>query len=182
MNRKMRIALQLNKKMRSTAAFTLAETLVAILILLMVSTVLAAGIPAAKRAYEGVETASNAELLLSTTISTLRNELGMAEEVEVSGNVITYYNPSTGSKSKIYKDDDGVIWYSRYASTDMSKADGAPVRLINNSLSTKVGLEVTYGTAALSGDCIVFTDLQVKDGSTVMTSRPSVSIRMVSYR
>ena len=42
------------RKLRSNDAFTLAETLLAILILLMVSAIVAAGIPVAKNAYEKV--------------------------------------------------------------------------------------------------------------------------------
>ena len=60
---------RIRKKLHSSKAFTLAETLLAVLILLMVSTIVATGIPVARNAYEKVVLASNAEVLLSTTIS-----------------------------------------------------------------------------------------------------------------
>ena len=62
------------RKHHAIHGFTLAETLLAVLILLMVSSIVAAGIPSARRAYEKVVLASNAEVLLSTTITTLRHE------------------------------------------------------------------------------------------------------------
>ena len=56
------------KRKLHTQGFTLAETLLAVLILLLVGVIMTTGIPAAKNAYEKVVVASNAEVLLSTTI------------------------------------------------------------------------------------------------------------------
>ena len=66
------------KKIRDAHGFTLAETLLAVLILLMVSGIVAAGIPVAKKAYEKVVLAADAQLLLSTTVAELRDEIGTA--------------------------------------------------------------------------------------------------------
>ena len=60
---------------RGRSGFTIAETLVAVLILLMVSSVVAAGIPAAKSAFEKVVVGANAEILLSTSVASLRDQL-----------------------------------------------------------------------------------------------------------
>ena len=54
------------RKLRSNKGFTLAETLLAVLILLLVSTIVATGIPAARNAYEKVVEASNAQAVLAT--------------------------------------------------------------------------------------------------------------------
>lgn len=61
--------------------FTLAETLIAVLILLMVTGIVAAGIPAASNALNRAVDASHAQLLLSTTMTSLRNELGSARSI-----------------------------------------------------------------------------------------------------
>ena len=87
----------------NSLAFTLAETLVAILIMLMVSSIMVAGIPAAKRAYDNVKIVSDAEVLLATTVSALRNEIGMATDLAISSDhtSVSYYNSTFGSMSKI---------------------------------------------------------------------------------
>ena len=59
----------LKRRLRSKKGFTLAEVFIALLIMLMVSAVVAAGIPAASKAYDKTVTAANAQTLLSTTLS-----------------------------------------------------------------------------------------------------------------
>ena len=54
----------LKNKIRSARGFTLAETRLAVIILLLAAAIVATGIPAARNAYEKVVLASNAEILL----------------------------------------------------------------------------------------------------------------------
>jgi len=175
---------QLKRKAKSRSAFTLAETLVAILIMLMVSSVVATGIPVARRAYESVEMAANSELLLSSTISTLRNELSLAKDIKIEGTdktSVSYLNPATGTMSRIYMDG-GKIMYKMNAAVDgISTGDTNPAtRLMSNALSTKVGIDVTFSNISKNGDCIVFNDVQVKSGDTMRTGRETVSIRIIT--
>ena len=102
-------------KKANRSGFSLVEALVAIMILLMVGIIVAAGYPVAQDAYNKVVLASNAEVLLSTAVSTLRNELGTAQDIEISfgdepgditgnlttGDTITYYNTTRGAGSRI---------------------------------------------------------------------------------
>ena len=76
------------RKLNNKKGFTIAEMLVAILILLMVSSIVATGIPVAREAYEKVVLTSNAEILMSTAISALRNELGTAKDIEADGKAV----------------------------------------------------------------------------------------------
>ncbi len=71
---------------RSRGGYTLAEVLMAILILMLATAIVAAGIPAAVRAYNNVVDAANAEVLLSTTMIALRDELGSAEGFVLDSN------------------------------------------------------------------------------------------------
>lgn len=174
------------KKLKSKRGFTLAETLLAVLILLMVSTILASGVPAAKNAYEKVVLASNAEVLLSTTVSALRNELGTAKDIERNGTTLTYYNEARGSTSKIYKyvgteDVSGVIMIQRYAKTGDIGVDSAAVRLISKTASTE-DLYVTYEGVAYANGIVTFTNLSVnrESGRTGLANRPFLSIRVIS--
>ena len=166
-----------------STGFTLAETLLAILILLMVSTIVATGIPAAKNAYEKVVLASNAEVLLSTTMSELRNELGTARDVDATNNVITYRNSYTGSESKLFKSSGGdepagTIMLQRYAGEGGSKA----LRLVSEKASD--GLYVLYGTVDYNSSTgiVTFHNLQVmrKSSANPLAEMDSFPIRVFS--
>ena len=58
--------------------FTLMEMLMVIVIILLLSMVVATGVPAALKAYETALNASNAQLMLSTATTRLREELSVA--------------------------------------------------------------------------------------------------------
>ena len=117
------------KKLENRSGFTLAEVLLAILIMLMVATIMTTGIPAAKNAYEKVIIASNAEVLMSTTISTLRNELSTAEKVELLDNkTIKYYSPSRTAYSRIF----------RGAAVSGKPEQGQEIKIIRYDLDTSM--------------------------------------------
>lgn len=169
---------KLKRKLKNRRGFTMAEMLLAILILLMVSAIVATGIPAAKNAYEKVVLASDAELLLSTAVNELRNELGTARDVDVDGTTITYINSRNGAESKISLSEsaDPVIQLKRDAD-----ADEDPVSLVYRAAST--GIYVTYGSVVPPADddpFIVFNNIQVKRGSLVLAEYDSFPIRILS--
>ena len=95
------------KQLKNQSGFTLAETLMAVLILLLVSTIVATGIPVARNAYEKVILGANAQAMLSNAITNLRDELGTAWEVKVEKDAsnndteISYFNANTGAKARI---------------------------------------------------------------------------------
>ena len=186
---------KIRRKLHTENGFTLAETLLAVLILLMVSTIVATGIPVARNAYEKVVLASNAEVLLSTTISTLRNELGTSTDVDIpggtavnnvkSGKAITYYNSARGSSSRIFMVDGGTdIQFQRYYSAEglLPNAVPDPGNLISDETATN-NLHVTFDTVAFDQDTgiITFSNLTVKRDSSVLASRDTLLIRVFSY-
>ena len=135
------------QKLNSQAAFTLAETLITVLILLMVSAVVAGGVPAAANAYAKAVDAANAHVLLSTTVDALRSELSTAWDVEnfksdeTGEQGITYYSSATGSQSKIYiSDSDGKIMLQEYVDLqaarkeETSSSTGASDSTVDNSI------------------------------------------------
>lgn len=93
------------RRLRSGSGFTLAETLLAVLILLLVSVIVSTGMPAAMNAYRKVVLSANAKTMLSTAITALHDEIGTAWKVENSTDrkSLTYFNASTGAKSRIAK-------------------------------------------------------------------------------
>ncbi len=114
---------QVIKKIKNQKGFSLAEMLLAILILLLVSVIVANGVPAAQSAYEKVVIGANAKVLLSTTISALRDELATATNVTVATDkkTITYYSADKGAASELYiVEENGipVIKLKEYSSAD----------------------------------------------------------------
>ena len=180
------------RKLKKCRGFTLAETLLAIMIRLMVSIIVATGIPAAREAYEKVILASNAEVLLSTTISTLQGELGTAQDIhtpDTTGNTaITYFNTARGNSSQIYVDDTKRIQFRRYYSEDdmVDPAFSEPTQLITQQTETS-GLYVSYDSAAYDEEkgVLTITNLAVyRDGDTArskpVTKRDTLLIRVIS--
>ena len=98
------------RKLKNGSGMSLAETLMAVLILLLVSSVIAVGIPAAANAYRNAVDAANAQALLSTTVNALRSEFSTAWGVKVidSENVI-YYSAKTGAKTKLSLDGEPTV-------------------------------------------------------------------------
>ena len=98
---------------RARRGFTLAETLVTVLILLLATAIVAAGLPAAVRAYHDVVDAANAELLLSTTMTALREELGSTEgfALEDDGKTLDWYKSAglQGRKARMTSDNTGIL-------------------------------------------------------------------------
>lgn len=179
-------------KIKNQAAFTLGEALVAVIILLLATSIVVAGIPAAIRAYDNVIVASNAEVLLSTTVSALRNELSTARDISASGTDISYYNQSTKTRSKIYiggaSSGPQDIMYQRYASTETSNDP----RLVSKEASDlNMELHVSYKSVTYSNGLVKFTGLAVtrKDGNATPASikKPNgesggeLTIRVISY-
>lgn len=161
-------------KLREKNAFTLAETLITVLILLMVSAVVAGGVPAAANAYRKAVDAANAYSLLSTTINALRDELSTAWNVSVSENTITYYSSDTGSQSTISVSGNDIIlqqyndWSNEYldSTSNVSKPDARP--LVTDAAKIKGKLSVTYSGVTFDEDAgiITFTGLGVSNNET----------------
>lgn len=180
-------------KLHTEKGFSLAEVLVAILILLMVSTIVATGIPVARNAYEKVVLASNAEVLLSTTMSTLRNELGTAQDVSTDGVSITYYNSSRRTTSEITREailEDGATDYSKQTIV-LCRYSGAfvqnstPERIATSSSATgKADIYVTYREVAYNDQTgiITFSGLSVNStsGTVGLATLDTLSIRVIS--
>lgn len=146
------------KKLTNKKGFTLAETLVATLIMLMVSAIMVAGIPSAKNAYDKIVLRSNAEVAMSTAISTLRSEMTLARNVNVEGNTVTYISGTYNTVSKISIDENtGELKYQRYYNG--SEGSGEP--LISRLASDELIIECTAITQPPDKGYIKFEGLGV---------------------
>ena len=183
----MRIKAVLKKKLNSKAGFSLTEMLATVIILLLVSVIVAAGIPVARDAYEKVVLASNAEVLLSSTITTLRNELGTAKDVEADSNTLIYYNLARGAASRISLKTGAKpeIMLERYYSKDELQNYGVAAAELMSPKTATGDLYVTYETVEYDEDkgVVKFTNLSVdrRSGATGLSKRDDLSIRVVAY-
>ena len=187
-------------KKRKRSGFTLAETLVAILILLMVSAIVAGAIPTAANVYTKTVDAANAQVLLSTVITVLRDELGTAVSVTVpgGGTAIDYVNGNDGYrriKLKVAASSDdedsegegsdelapGIWLYNGQVDLDSGAITYVNPRLIVSGKAVTNNLIMTFGSVAKDADGVItFTDLAVNrtDGAT-LAKRDTFRIRTV---
>lgn len=131
------------KKWKNRKGFTLSEVMIATLIILMVTAIVAQGIPLAQRAYVKVVDSANAQVLLSTTATVLRDELGTASMVETAASSVTYASGKTGVPKTLN------------ANTNIG-ASG--VGLVSNGLSEKQNMEITFDSVAVSGNVVTFSN------------------------
>ena len=182
------------KKKNNETGFTLAETLMAVLILLLVSSVIAAGIPAAANAYTKAIDAANAHALLSTTVNALRSELCNAWSVKLSDNdSVIYYKSSTGARTKLYlgtdpDDNKSTIMVQDYLRYDSDSEAQKPSEertrhaLVSDKAKT-ANLNVVYESISLSldKDILTFNNVEVqKKDKTPVVPAVSISIRLLN--
>ncbi len=201
---------QTTEKLNQQLGFSLAETLVAILILLMVSAVVAGGVPAASNAYSKAVDAANAQVLLSTAATALRDELGTAKKVNIStdgtdGKTVRYYSADNGNYSELSmgETDDRrpVILLTSYLGDTIgdpvsddsddsgdTTAFGAKTvqwELVSQAAITKK-LGLTYDDVSFSDGSdgnygiITFTDLKVLKNNNILAELDKLEIKVIS--
>lgn len=177
------------KKLKSRAGFTLAETLLAVTILLLVSVIVATGMPVAKNAYEKVMLSSNAETTLATAVAALRDELGTAWKAQArTGGGVSYISADTGMRTELYLDGNEIEVFE-YSDVNTKEAfitgttsvegDGKPARekgkvrqLVFQSDEDKVSKLTLKATGiTLKDDTVTISGLSVStnDGATLAT-------------
>lgn len=175
-------------KLYRNSGFTLAETLLAVLILLMVSTIVATGVPVAKNAYEKVVLGSNAQVLLSNAISALRYELGTARDISIDGTTVTYISADTGAQSRLSINGTEGIWLEEYYNVDLSDDKKPKRRLVSKAAGGTGGAEevkdniyVKYKSVERDRKIITFKDIEVfhNTDASVIASFPEYTIRVI---
>lgn len=149
----------------------MAETLMAVTILLLVSTIVATGIPVAKNAYEKVVLTANAQTLLSTAVNALRDEIGTAWDVRLddtagktgNGTFLTYNSADTGARTKLSVAEGVIVIEEKAAYNELGVA----------TLNKSRPLVSDSGKLQVS-----FTDIDLSaDGKTVTIKGLAVSVK-----
>ncbi len=174
--------LKILKKLKNRSGFTLFELLATMLILVMVAGVVAAGMPVASEAFVKAVDGANAQTLLSTAISALRDELNDATQVKIGATdgSVSYFNAGSGSQSKLYRGTDNIM-LQQYIGFESANSLAPARQLVTAEASTK-NLYVTYASVALKDGVVTFTDLAVynKTLSSNPVVKTDLSIRVAS--
>lgn len=91
----------MRKKINSEAGFSLVEMLAAVAVLILLGLMLNTGLQMALNSYRTVIAQSEAELLLSTAVDALADDLRYARDVNGSGTDFTYTSGTFGENTKL---------------------------------------------------------------------------------
>ncbi len=176
----------IKEKLRSSRGFTLAETLICVLILLMVCGIVGAAMPAASSAYTQVVDTANAQVLLSTAVTALRDEFGSATDITSSAEegvvTITYRSGKTGSWSKIVASDSEIRIFEFGkidANGSVSSYQPATGRLLVSSEAATVNLKLGFTSFSNVNGLITIGELKVMKDETELAGKESLLIRVI---
>lgn len=168
----------MRKKLNSESGLTLVEMLCAVIILILLGLLLNTGLQMAVRSYRDLTAQSEVELLLSTAVDALADDLRYARNVNGSGTTFTYDSDSYGENTGLGVDGKGQIvakngsGEKRILSTGAYGAGGA---------YKVAAMEITLGSA---GDEITFTialKVETSDGRiSAGTPDGGVSVRCLN--
>jgi Tfp pilus assembly protein PilV len=186
---------KIKHKLGKDRGMTVLETLISMFILMMVTVVVATGITTAANAYSKVLDSANAQILLSTAMTKLRDELETADNIKVdgkaidgmveeklSGKKITYTTNSYG-ESMIYLNQksghghinavrlwEHIIGEATDAAQDKAVKDNIN-RLLVSQKASNDNLYLTYSSITYTSDSkyITFNGLVVRKKDTDQT-------------
>lgn len=140
---------------QNRAGFSLSEVLMAVLILSLVSVLLVSGMVTVNNTYRRSVDKANAETLLSTTVTELRNEMAFASDVYKIGDTSFGYRNSKGVNYTVVSSADGILVNTMSSDgTVLSSrnlvSDAASTRLCNGFSGVSVNSDGTLTITTLS--------------------------------
>lgn len=128
---------------RARSGFTLVETLLALVILVVLTGIVAMGVPVAFDTYKKAVDGSNAQVLLTTTSTVLRDELGLSPQIAIQDGQI-YYVSGDGYWASLESTSEGIVKHV-YQGTEPGEGepDNSPVMLVSAAAQTD-SLRVVY--------------------------------------
>ena len=179
----------MRRKLLSRRGFTLAELMMTVLILVMVTAVVASGVPLAANAYSRVVDTANAQVLLSTAMTALRGALSTARNVSM-GNAdeagkclsVSYYSPDTGYTTLSCGYDAGagksLIMLEPYQNFDPASQEYTPAgagytRPLVSAKAITDTLQIRFTDIRYENGLFTISGLQVLRGDTVLAEAPA---------
>ena len=146
---------------RSSAGFTLVETLMALVILVILTGVVAMAITPAFKSYTSAVDASNAQILLSTTTAELRSELGLAQAQQPGSDGVLYYKTSEGYWASLESTDQGIEKHVYLGDEPgQNELEGSPTLLVSKAAQTD-SLRVRFSDISYGDGVFAVNGLQV---------------------
>ena len=173
------------KKLKSNSGFTLAETIIAVGLVLIVSGMLVTGLPRAMTAYQNIVDSADAHTLISTTMIELRDKLVFARNLEIqSDNKTIHFIGNDGREYSLDHTDNGLQL------TDMSPLEVGRVTSIKDSTRLLVSNSASSGkliakydtvTYDQAGKYLSFINLQVcrKSEDKCMVTVPKFDVKVI---
>lgn len=161
----------MRKKLNSESGLTLVEMLAAVVILILLGLLLNTGLQMAMSTYRAIVAQSEVELLLSTAVDAITDELRYARDVSVSGTDFTYTSDSFGEKASFgLKDGQITVKDKRLLSTGAYGLNGAYV-------VTEENMSIKYNEPNFTIELTVAT----KDGAiSAQTPDGGVTVRCLN--
>ncbi len=165
----------MRKRCKDRKGFTIGEMMMAVMILVIITGLVAGGLPLAGRVYKQVVDSANAQLLLGSTMTLLRDELetatGVPRAEDRKNNEIQYTSTSTGYTTIFWtteKADDGIC-IAPY------QTDGYAGTTYNRPLVSRAGanrnLHTEFTSWSYADGVFTITGLVVKRGDTVLAGK-----------
>ncbi len=165
------------KKLKSNSGLTLAEMLVVVLLLGIVVGFIAGGIPTVLRLFNRITDNGDAQVLLSTTTTCLRDELTTAKDISTEGTKINYTN-QYGDNCYISLDTNNTslsgegIYLNYVGGSSYS-------RLLVSREAASRSLHTSYTSVSYSSGIITFTGLKVYRGSTELSGLDTYKVMVI---
>lgn len=168
------------------AGFTLAETLLAMMLLLISSALLVAGLPAAFNAYKKVTLTAEANVLISTTMTELRDKLAFAEDVTIAGKNITFTSNNGRKYTLGFNDDQAGLYLLDSSDNDYNPGEaGTYVKdsqlLVSDEAAVRE-LCVDYDSVGLDGNVLSFKDLNVYLKSETNRTKDKALVKIDDFK
>lgn len=152
---------------RGQRGYSITELMVTMTILMLVTSIMATGAPAALRSYMGVVDASNAQILLSTTATRLRDELSMADPNQLdldSKELESFVSLETGYSVSFVFDNEGYLCKKEWGATT-TEGSATPTYLVPHktaaSAQASQQLRATYDSIEYENGIFTVKNLRV---------------------
>ena len=151
-------------KKRMAAGFTLAETLITVLLIGIVFMSITGGFVAFLNAYNKITRKANAQVMLSTTVMEVTEDLK---------NATTYYS----NKNAFFTDSRGYsIYYAVDEKSDETKALGAQAMVYSETSTTLKNLPLLTKKANTNGLIAVISDLSYDSTKDIFTVTVKIQV------